>query len=376
MLSATVASGCAGSFDSPDVIATARRSLGRLLGGADGTASLYFAKSHDSVTTSLAGGPQQLKGADGASMLLLYCLGSCTVRAGQLLFAADDPAAPAMDVCGVVKASLGRLGAATDSPFRLVVIVDGTCLETPVRMLAEETIRTVVAAASFPVDAVCMVASRAGEGAIPALHEAVIPPLLSLLKQPCPLTADDISESLRQAAIGAGDTVQASVVSVLGTVPAPQRDGPGLSEEQAGLPQIGHSAADSSAPEEHPAAWGYQAPEPPLLQQQPRSQPTGPVAGQPHMFWCECCSCTICGASNWAQHVQSERHQRKAVAKEGTGPVIPTGVDATQLLIQQNAANYFNCDICGTIISGEANIQQHVQGSKHRKKAAEKGLVL
>eukprot|EP00672_Neobodo_designis_P014648 CAMPEP_0174856128 /NCGR_PEP_ID=MMETSP1114-20130205/35139_1 /TAXON_ID=312471 /ORGANISM="Neobodo designis, Strain CCAP 1951/1" /LENGTH=521 /DNA_ID=CAMNT_0016090907 /DNA_START=139 /DNA_END=1704 /DNA_ORIENTATION=- len=95
--------------------------------------------------------------------------------------------------------------------------------------------------------------------------------------------------------------------------------------------------------------------------------------GRRGIFYCEVCQCDVFGDHNWALHLASEKHKRREIL---TNPEMAGKLDATQTAMLVNPKNFYKCDVCNVVISGQANILQHVNGAQHKKNAARKGIVL
>jgi hypothetical protein len=91
------------------------------------------------------------------------------------------------------------------------------------------------------------------------------------------------------------------------------------------------------------------------------------------IYYCEICQCDVFGDHNWALHLASEKHKRREIL---TNPDMAGRLDATQTAMLVNPKNFYKCDVCNVVISGQANILQHVNGSQHKKNAARKGIIL
>lgn len=89
------------------------------------------------------------------------------------------------------------------------------------------------------------------------------------------------------------------------------------------------------------------------------------------VHYCNVCQCDVFGDANWQLHLTSEKHRRKELL---TNPDIAGRLDATSTAILVNPKNFCKCDLCGVVISGQANIYQHMNGQQHRRNAERFGV--
>lgn len=84
---------------------------------------------------------------------------------------------------------------------------------------------------------------------------------------------------------------------------------------------------------------------------------------------CDACGCEVFGETNWKLHVDSEKHKRKTLLLQ-MAQTTDEPIDATMAALVVNPKNFFKCDVCNVLISGQTNIDQHLAGNQHQKLAA------
>jgi hypothetical protein len=92
------------------------------------------------------------------------------------------------------------------------------------------------------------------------------------------------------------------------------------------------------------------------------------LSGRKGVHHCEVCKCDVFGDQNWALHITSEKHRRKELLSNAdlAGKLL----DPTTTALLVNPQNFFKCDVCNVVVSGHANIQQHLAGQQHKKNDA------
>jgi len=93
-----------------------------------------------------------------------------------------------------------------------------------------------------------------------------------------------------------------------------------------------------------------------------------PIDSRRGVFFCSICNCEVFGESNLALHLASDKHKRKEML---SNPALAAAKqDPTVSSMLMNPKNFFSCDVCGVVISGSINIEQHLNGAQHKKNAA------
>jgi hypothetical protein len=96
-------------------------------------------------------------------------------------------------------------------------------------------------------------------------------------------------------------------------------------------------------------------------------------AGRKGVHHCNVCNCDVFGDQNWALHLTSEKHRRKEIlANPGLAGAV---LDPTTTALLVNPRNFFKCDVCNVVISGQTNIQQHLSGQQHRRNQIMRGML-
>jgi len=388
MLTAVVVVGKLGNSEPPSVVASLRSSIMRALCQSSAMAFVEIVTTTHAAEAAIAHALTRTAAVDAPrpATLLLYCIGDANVKQDELLLPMGSGETPPLNVFAACVNGAKASGQSAESlaTTRTLIVGDSTCLDTPSRNITPDSLRSTANAASMPFETATLFAAKRGDatGAGRPFHEVLTSHVVSVAAIACSpqSIANAVANDVPHLEVFEASQ-RATLMNLDSAPPANKRgrdaDGEELMQPGRAQPadsywcEVCHCSVSGSGNwEQHIASARHLRKAESLPAGAPLpSGKTQPAEGH---FWCQACQCSVSGHGNWEQHLASARHQRKVVA----AATASAGADATQLLVAQNSANYFNCDICDTIISGEQNIQQHVNGAKHRSRAAQKGIAL